>query len=336
MKVANSFIIIILGALLLFATNCKDKKIEIPALSTTAVSDVTQTTANSGGHITSDGGATVTERGVCWSKTQTPTISENKTTDGTGTGKFYSALSGLSPNTKYYIRAYATNAKGIGYGEVVSFFTRGSEGSFTDIRDGTIYQFVTIGGQVWMAENLKYLPSVVGYGTGSGTKPCYYVYGYNGTDVAEAKATENYNTYGVLYNWSAAMNGAASSNTYPSGVQGICPSGWHLPSDIEWIQLVAYLGGDEVAGCKLKEAGTTHWYGPNEGATNETGFTALPGGLRGSDNYFSSIGFSGFWWSATERQDLDTWSRSMNYNDSTILKNHRYKDMGFSVRCVRN
>ncbi len=102
-----------------------------------------------------------------------------------------------------------------------------------DSRDSQIYQYITIGAQVWMTENLAYLPSVFAPATGSNSTAYYYVYGYNGTDVAAAKATSNYTTYGVLYNWPAAMNGSASSTSNPSGVQGICPSGWHLPSDAE-------------------------------------------------------------------------------------------------------
>src|SRR5574344_601553 len=169
-----------------------------------------------------------------------------------------------------------------------------------DARDNQTYRIVTIGSQTWMAENLKYLPSVVGPRTGSKTTPHYYVYGYNGTNVTDAKATANYNTYGVLYNWPAAMNGAASSTTNPSGIQGVCPAGWHLPSDAEWTELTDYLGGASVAGGKLKETGTTHWNSPNTGATNETGFTALPGGCRNSDGAFYSVGDLGYWWCATE------------------------------------
>ena len=99
-------------------------------------------------------------------------------------------------------------------------------GTFTDPRDNTVYKWVKIGNQVWMAENLRYLPNVVGPETGSNIEPYCYVYDYNGTDVTAAKATENYDTYGVLYNWSAAMNGATSSDANPSNVQGICPAGW--------------------------------------------------------------------------------------------------------------
>ena len=334
-----------MGVFLVFASSCKKDDDDngngnnagIPVLSTTEVTDITQTTANSGGNITSDGGATVTARGVCWSTGQTPTISDNKTEDGTGAGNFTSSISGLSANTTYYVRAYATNSNGTGYGSAMSFTTQGgSANTFTDTRDGNVYQTVTIGNQVWMAENLKYLPSVVGPGTGSVTTPYHYVYGYNGTDVNAAKATSHYSTYGVLYNWPAAMNGAASSTTNPSGVQGVCPAGWHLPSDAEWTQLTDYLGGESVAGGKLKETGTAHWNSPNTGATNETGFTALPGGDRYSDGTFISIGSNGYWLSATEDNTNYAWGRSMSYNGSSAFRHSLNKVGGFSVRCLRD
>jgi len=211
-----------------------------------------------------------------------------------------------------------------------------TSGTFIDSRDGNEYNWVQIGDQVWMAENLKYLPSVVGPGTGSNSTAYYYVYGYNGTNVADAKATANYTTYGVLYNWPAAMDGEASSTTNPSGVQGVCPTGWHLPSDAEWTQLTGYLGGEVVAGGKLKETGTTHWSSPNTSATNETGFTALPGGYRYDDGTFDGIGDYGFWWSATEFSTTNAWYRGVGYDYSYVYKSYGYKGWGVSVRCVRD
>lgn len=325
--------LLLMGVFLVFASSCNkddDNIAGIPVLTTTAVTDITQTTAKSGGNITSDGGATVTSRGVCWGTNQTPTISDNKTTDGTGADNFTSSISGLSANTTYYVRAYATNSIGTAYGSAMSFTTLGGSGSgsgsantFTDPRDGKVYQTVTIGNQVWMAENLAYLPSVVGAGTGSQTTPYYYVYGYNGTDVNAAKATSNYATYGVLYNWSAAVNA--------------CPAGWHLPSDAEWTQLTDYLGGQSVAGGKLKETGTTHWSSPNTGATNETGFTALPGGSRSSRRgNFDNIGNGGFWWSAAENTAESAWGRDIGYSYGGVSRSYGNKGLGFSVRCVRD
>lgn len=206
-------------------------------------------------------------------------------------------------------------------------------GTFSDPRDGKIYTTVPIGTQTWMAENLAYLPSVVGSGTGSQTTSYHYVYGYNGISVTDAKATSNYQTYGVLYNWPAALQA--------------CPAGWHLPSDAEWKELEMYLGmskteADDTGwrgtdeGGKLKETGTTHWNSPNTGATNESGFTALPGGYRygviGGD--FDDFGAGGYWWSATEYGTTAAWSRGMLYGYSSVNRSGDYKEYGVSVRCV--
>ena len=213
-----------------------------------------------------------------------------------------------------------------------------TSGTFIDSRDGNEYNWVKIGDQVWMAENLAYLPSVnmVADGSEDAAGSYYYVYGYDGTNVADAKATDNYATYGVLYNWTAAMDGEASSTTNPSGIQGVCPAGWHLPSEAEWTELTNYLGGTSVAGGKLKETGTTHWNTPNTGATNETGFTALPGGGRSYSGAFSKIGSYGYWWSATEFNATYAWYRYMYFNNSDVPIDYYYKELGFSVRCVRD
>ncbi|HNQ69257.1 MAG TPA: fibrobacter succinogenes major paralogous domain-containing protein, partial [Bacteroidales bacterium] len=189
---------------------------------------------------------------------------------------------------------------------------------------------------VWMAENLKYLPSVVGPSSNSQTIPYYYVYGYNGTIVADAKATTNYSTYGVIYNWPAVMNGATSSTSNPSGVQGICPDGWHVPSDAEWIELFDFLGGNSIAGGKIKETGTTHWDSPNTGATNETGFTALPGGGRSNDGTFQNINTYAYWQSSTEYSSTGVYGWCARYSTSATQKSFNYKEMGFSVRCIRD
>ncbi|MDA3912209.1 MAG: FISUMP domain-containing protein [Bacteroidales bacterium] len=213
-----------------------------------------------------------------------------------------------------------------------------TNGTFTDSRDSTEYQTIIIGGQEWMAENLAYLPSVnqVADGSEDVAGSYYYVYGYDGTDVNAAKATSNYDTYGVLYNWTAAMASSASSTANPSGVQGVCPTGWHLPSDAEWTQLTDYLGGASVAGGKLKETGTTHWNSPNSGATNETGFTALPGALRHDNGTFYNIGYYGYWWSATEDNASNAWSRDMSSGSPPVSRDGYTKALGFSVRCVRD
>lgn len=191
-----------------------------------------------------------------------------------------------------------------------------------DSRDGNLYSYKTIGTQVWMTENLAYLPSVVGPGTGSNSTAYYYVYGYDGTDVDAAEATSNYTTYGVLYNWPAA--------------QSACPSGWHLPSDAEWTTFIDDLGGESVAGGKMKEAGTAHWNSPNTGATNESGFTALPGGRRLYNGTFDNIGYYGFWWSSTQLDTDGAWCRNLGDDGSYVGGDGYYRASGFSVRCLRD
>lgn len=213
-----------------------------------------------------------------------------------------------------------------------------TSGTFIDSRDGNEYNWVQIGDQVWMAENLAYLPSVnmVADGSEDAAGSYYYVYGYDGTNVTDAKATANYTTYGVLYNWTAAMDGEASSTTNPSGIQGVCPTGWHLPSDAEWTELTDYLGGESVAGGKLKETGTTHWASPNTGATNETGFTALPGGGRDGGGAFLYVGSTGCWWGATEGSAASAWDRGLFSGSSSVGRFGNAEEVGFSVRCVRD
>jgi len=287
---------------------------------TNPITNITSTTATGGGNIKSDGGFPITERGVCWSTSQNPTVSDSKTIDGSGIGSFTSNLTGLTLNTLYYVRAYATNTKGTMYGNQVNFKTVLGE-TVTDI-DGNVYHTITIGTQVWMVENLrttKYndgtsIPLVtdsVEWSTLSTPGYCWY-----NNDAA--------NPYGALYNWFTVNTGK------------LAPTGWHVPTSAEWTILTTYLGGASVAGGKLKETGTTHWLSPNEGANNETGFTALPGGFRFSNGAYYYIGDRGYWWSSSEYDVYEAWGRGMTsfYSDVNIF--FAIKIFGHSVRCVRN
>jgi len=296
---------------------------EVPVLTTAAISEITETTAQCGGTITSDGGATVTARGVCWSTNPIPTVANNKTDDGVGAGSFISSIAGLTGNTLYYVRAYATNSAGTGYGGAMSFTTAASN-TVTDI-DGNVYQIVTIGTQVWMAENLE----VTHYRNGDAIP--------NITDNTEWEGLTtgaycNYNndegyvsTYGRLYNWYAVGDG-----------RNIAPDGWHVPTHAEWQTLVDYLGGYAVAGGKLKETGTTHWLSPNTGATNESGFSGLPGGYRYFDGNYYGMNFIAYFWSSTEYSGNYAWSRFLGSNVSEVYYYERDKPHGFSVRCVKD
>ena len=298
-----------------------------PTISTSVASSITSTTALSGGNITSDGGSTVTLRGVCWSTSLNPTISNSKTTNGTGTGTFTSNLTGLIANTSYNVRAYATNAAGTAYGSNVSFTTEAISGSTVTDIDGNVYNTVNIGNQVWMAENLKTTRYRNGSSIGTTTPSTLdirsetnpkYQWAYDGNE-------SNVVTYGRLYTWYAATDS-----------RNICPSGWHLPTSAEWTTLINNLGGEIVAGGKLKESGTSHWQSPNTGATNSSGFTALPGGDRNTNGIFFNIGNWGFWWSSTESTPINAWNRSMFYISTYPTSFDYSKTLGESVRCIKD
>jgi uncharacterized protein (TIGR02145 family) len=290
----------------------------LPAVATNAATNITYSTATSGGNVTSDGGASVTARGACWSTSQNPTVADNHTDDGIGTGSFTSSLTGLSSNTTYYVRAYATNSSGTAYGSQVNFTT--DPATITDA-DGNVYNVIRIGTQLWIKENLKTtkfndnstIPSVtLNSAWASLITPGRTWYANNGYygDI-----------YGGLYNWYAVNTGI------------LCPIGWHVPSSDEEATLINYLGGGSIAGGKLKETGTTHWTGPNTGATNETGFTALPGGYRSNDGTFVNIEGHGYWWSSNYPVGYG-WA--MHYNSSSVVSDVFGSTYGLSIRCLRD
>ncbi len=194
----------------------------------------------------------------------------------------------------------------------------------TDI-DSNVYNTVIIGTQTWMTENLKTtkfndstaIPLVTDNTAWSNlTSPghCWF-----DNDEASYKAI-----YGALYNWYSVNTGK------------LCPTGWHVPTDSEWKTLTDYLGGESVAGGKLKEAGTMHWVSPNIGATNESGFTALPGGLRFMWGRFEDAGFIAYWWSSTEINSGIARGRGMDFRESDVRSYIGGKDLGYSVRCLSN
>jgi len=208
------------------------------------------------------------------------------------------------------------------------------QGTFADVRDGHKYSYVTIGSQVWTAENLAYLPAVSPPSSGSGTTPYYYVYGNEENNVLKAKASANFNEYGVLYNWEAAKTA--------------CPADWHLPGDNEWKILEMYLGmsiseadaqGWRTSGkvdWKLKEYGTSHWVSPNLGATNSTGFTALPGGQMQNKSFWF-LGSVATFWTSTESDQTQAWDRFLFLSSKDgVYRDTNGRSYGFSVRCLRD
>ena len=204
---------------------------------------------------------------------------------------------------------------------------------FIDSRDGKTYNTVQIGTQCWMAQNLNIGSSVNGIIEQTNNniieKYCY------------SDLETNCDIYGGLYEWNEMMQYVTTP-----GVQGICLTGWHIPTDAEWCTLTLYLeptvncnavaASAIIAGGKLKEDGTSHWTSPNTGATNESGFTALPGGFRSGVGAFNNINKEAHLYSSSEYSATQTWKRFMTYSASTLSRNSNSKQNGFSVRCVKN
>jgi uncharacterized protein (TIGR02145 family) len=293
-----------------------------PVLTSSMVIQITDFSALGGGCVLNDGGYEITRRGVCWSTSPDPSLEDLFTMDGTGRGTYFSRIIDLQANTTYFARAYATNHQGTLYGQNIEFRT--AEGSFS--YHDRVYGYVTIGNQTWMSENLAYLPEVSPLADESSLDPMYYVYDYDGNQVSEAQNTLNYMTYGVLYNRIAVMNGAPHSEKVPSGVRGICPEGWHFPSQGEYEILISYVG-DEAAALKSR-------YGWKEwgNGDNSSGFNALPGGYRHYWGFSFLNSTASFWTSSNNKNNapltLQIFSYTSFWEDEVPA--------GISVRCIKN
>jgi len=196
---------------------------------------------------------------------------------------------------------------------------------------------VTICTQTWTTKNL----AVTAYSDGTPipqvTDPNAWASLTTGAWCYYNNDAANGTTYGKLYNWYAAVGiYDAASLANATLRKKLAPTGWHVPTDAEWTTLTTCLGGESVAGGKMKETGTAHWTTPNTGATNESGFTGLPGGCRDSYGPFFFIGNYGFWWSSSEVVSTFAWYRLLNYDFGIADRDNYYKDYGFSVRCLRD
>jgi uncharacterized protein (TIGR02145 family) len=292
---------------------------------TNNASQITSVSAHIGGYIHITGNLTITERGLCWKTGPNPTVYDTKMSMGADTGYYANYIISLSPNTQYNARAYVIIQGETVYGNEVTFTTlKGGEptGTITDI-EGNIYKTITVGSQVWMAENLKTtkynngesISNVPGSEWGSQNSGAYCL----NNNEASYK-----DVFGVLYNWYAV-----------SDPRNICPSGWHIPSNDEWNILINSIGGTAVAGGKLKEAGLEHWNTPNTGAVNEYGFTALPGGYRDPMSTLSPVGGGGYFWSNTIISDIPLYI-GLDYLNESVRIAEWPKTFGLNVRCIKN
>jgi uncharacterized protein (TIGR02145 family) len=248
-------------------------------------------------------------------------------------------LSGLSEGGTYYWRVNATGPGGTSGWSDDRYFTTGSThetGTMTG-NDGKIYQTVKIGNQWWMAENLKETEYRNGNAIQNVTDNSIWAGLSTGARCAYDNSESNASVYGYLYNWYAV-----------SDSRNIAPPGWHVPTDEEWKTLEKHLGMSQSEadnsgergtneGGKLKETGTIHWFSPNEGATNESGFSALPGGYRYDyDGIFYYLGYSATFWSSTELGANYAWYRYLYFSSSLVSRYINDKQDGFSIRLLRD
>jgi uncharacterized protein (TIGR02145 family) len=322
---------------------------ELPVITTSAVSNVQRTQAQCGGHLIAVGSSRVTEIGICWNEAGSPDLNDYITSDGLVLQPFSTNLHALNPNTTYYVRAYATNSTGTAYGSERMFTTKpvGTEplfnanlsyGTVTDI-EGNIYKTIEIGSQTWMAENLRttrYTDNteidLITNDTlwGSTPSPGYCWYENNEKIFG--------NIYGAYYNWMAVLTSR------------LCPAGWHVPSDKEWKTLEMYLGMTQeqadaennrgtTEGAQLKETGTNNWFPGGSAGTNQSGFTALPGGSRSIFyGLYYNEGQNGLFWTSTGYYPMGgvAYCRSLSYGSSGIFRYLQSLNFGLNVRCIRD
>ena len=312
-----------------------------PTISATVTAtSITSSAATSGGNITADGGSPITARGVVWSTSSNPTIpSASSTSNGTGTGSFTSNITGLSAGTLYFVRSYATNSAGTSYGTQVSFTTLAictcastvtCPSTVTD-RESNSYDVITLGSQCWMKQNLRVttfndntaIPVDAGGGT-SGNSSGYSGWLNTTTSAMTVYAHDgsNLTTYGYLYNQYAVND-----------PKGLCPSGWRVPTDAEWTTLSTCLGGESIAGEKMKVPGTTLWT-VNYDANNCSYFSGLPGGFRRNDGLFYFKGENAYFWSSTSAKNraLSGYSKELRASNDA---NSYQQNVGLSVRCIK-
>ncbi|MCX6282493.1 MAG: hypothetical protein NTU51_11085 [Bacteroidetes bacterium] len=297
---------------------------KVPTIATTAVTNITSTNAVSGGTISQAGSSDIKSKGVCWSISQNPDTTATHTNEGAGQTTFTSNITNLIPNTVYYVRAYATNSAGVGYGNVLSFTTAQISCENYITYEGKIYQTVLINSQCWFRQNLNVGTRINGDVTQTNNnvieKHCYN------------DEESNCDFFGALYQWDEMMQYVTAQ-----GSKGICPEGWHIPMDDDWTTLIDYLGGDSIAGGKIKQAGLDYWASPNTGATNSSGFSALGAGQHNASGFDGIMLYTFFWSSAQDVANPDhAWSRTPYNTGKDIYRGSGLKVNSFSVRCLKN
>jgi Fibrobacter succinogenes major domain (Fib_succ_major). len=352
-KAKNKTILSCVIALSLF-TACNSNSDLVPVISTGAITNVTQSSANGSGKLISNGSSAVTERGICWSNLPNPTIKGNYSIDSLGTTSFVCPIMLYSPSTTYYVRAYATNSSGTGYGENIQLTTPADStmpnpllnpaltyGSMTDI-DGNVYKTITIGTQTWMAENLRVTKYRNGDIISNETDNTKWASLKTGSQCTFNNGSEKNSIakFGRLYNFYAVAD-----------ARNIAPQGWHVASDAEWATLTNYINqhpGTSVSGAQALGAvsdwnessvpGTVGCPDPDTytSLNNSSGFCGLPIGIRGDYGVCDYVTKYAAWWTANANDTNSAWFRSLSYYSKEMSKNFYNKSYGLSVRCIKD
>ena len=317
---------------------------EVPIVTTDSVSMYNECMAT----VVSDGGAPILQRGFCYDTLPNPTLDKDVVTVDGGVGEFAATLSGLPIGKLYFVRAFATNAKGTTYGNQFDFYAGCDAKTITDY-DGNVYNTVLIGNQCWMKENLRTAHYSDGWPIEEGSVRSFEIayYYYPNNDV------NNKEQYGLLYNAKALMREETGSNSVPSGVLGVCPAGWHVPSYAEWTVLKDFVGNQTEYRCNGSSndiasalADSTGWNSSTISCSpgfslennNATGFSARPAGhLNGANSNFSEWQSRAQFWSSTKTgnywRDVIITSNSTTVTGTTNGPTDAY---GLSVRCLRD
>lgn len=307
------------------STTTIDSTLHLPTVVMNNINSITTSTAIVFGSVTNQGSSSVTAKGFQYFNIPNSNAGWQTLSLGTGLGSYSKNLSSLSPNTTYYVKAYATNSYGTAYSSEQSFSTANLVTTVTDI-DGNIYNTVTIGSQVWMKENLKVTKYKDGTAISNITDNTQWTNLTTGAYCYYDNNSGFNNTYGKLYNWYATNDS-----------RGLAPAGWHIPSESEWITLMNFLGGQSVCGGALKA--TSLWNSPNTGATNSSGFTAVAAGFRFDDTgtfTFSSVGSGSYFWSTKQISSTTARGYTLNYNYTWLANTDVSKPRGFSIRCIKD
>lgn len=328
-------IIMALSGMLMVLPACKKSKEQVtvsaPAAETSGAVNVSMTWASLEGVVNANNQTTTVafEYDITTSYKHSIDATPDTVSGNLNTG-VTAYITGLNPSTKYHFRIKAINASGTTYGKDTTFTTAGTGttkiifnpdltyGSVTD-NDGNAYKTIQIGGQKWMAENLK----TTRYNDGTTIPIIIGIVDWNELDSpGYCWYTNDSVSYGALYNFYTVNTGK------------LCPLGWRVPSDADWTTLITQLGGENVAGNKQKEAGLNHWLTPNTGATNESGYTALPGGYRRTDGTYLNLKKNGYWWSSNESSSVNAFYRLLFYDSGFSERGNSDKRNGFSIRCL--